>query len=72
MISENAVRERHKILAEEINDHRYRYYVLDTPVISDGEFDRLMRELEAFEEKYPDLRTPDSPTQQVAGNYMTD
>ncbi|WOP17947.1 NAD-dependent DNA ligase LigA [Raineyella sp. LH-20] len=58
-------RERHEVLAGEIVDHRHRYYVLDAPTISDGEFDALLRELEALEERYPELRTPDSPTQQV-------
>ncbi|XNL27383.1 NAD-dependent DNA ligase LigA [Longispora sp. K20-0274] len=72
MTSEQAARERHRILAEEINDHRYRYYVLNTTVITDGEFDVLLRELEGLEEKFPELRTPDSPTQQVAGSYTTE
>ncbi len=60
-------RERHKELADQIVDHRWRYYVLDQPTVSDGDFDALMRELEALEEQYPGLRTPDSPTQQVGG-----
>ncbi|WP_083937045.1 NAD-dependent DNA ligase LigA [Longispora albida] len=64
--------ERHKILADEINDHRFRYYVNDAPTISDAEFDVLLRELEGLEEKFPELRTPDSPTQQVAGSYTTE
>lgn len=58
-------RERHDHLATEIIEHRHRYYVLDRPTISDAEFDELMRELDAIEEDYPELRTPDSPTQQV-------
>ena len=65
------VRERHRELAEEINDHQYRYYVLDQPTVSDADYDRLMRELEALEEQYPALRTPDSPTQRVGGTYST-
>ncbi|WP_456244045.1 NAD-dependent DNA ligase LigA [Longispora urticae] len=72
LTSEQAARERHKILAEEINDHRYRYYVLNTTVVTDGEFDVLLRELEGLEEQFPELRTPDSPTQQVAGSYVTE
>ncbi len=67
-----AARERHAQLSEEINGHRYRYYVLDAPTVSDAEFDRLMRELEELEEEYPALRTPDSPTQQVSGHFTTD
>ncbi|MFJ8669301.1 NAD-dependent DNA ligase LigA [Streptomyces sp. NPDC093600] len=66
------VREKHADLAERIEEHRFRYYVKDQPVISDGEFDRLLRALEALEEEYPELRTPDSPTQKVAGQYETE
>ncbi|EFE66949.1 MULTISPECIES: NAD-dependent DNA ligase LigA [Streptomyces] len=65
-------REQHVQLAEQIEEHRFRYYVNDAPVISDAEFDRLLRELEALEEEYPELRTPDSPTQKVAGSYETE
>jgi len=61
------VRERHAALAEEIDGHSYRYYVLDAPTISDGEFDELMRALQALEDEYPALRTPESPTQRVGG-----
>lgn len=59
------VRERHARLAEEVDEHRHRYFVLDRPTISDGEFDELLRELESVEEQYPGLRTPESPTQRV-------
>ncbi|MBC7253715.1 MAG: NAD-dependent DNA ligase LigA [Actinobacteria bacterium] len=52
-------------LRRELNYHNYRYYVLDDPVISDEEYDRLMRELKELEERYPELVTPDSPTQRV-------
>ncbi|WP_327268218.1 NAD-dependent DNA ligase LigA [Streptomyces sp. NBC_01218] len=65
-------RERHALVAEQVEDHRFRYYVKDQPVVSDAEFDRLMRELEALEEAHPSLRTPDSPTQKVAGPYVTE
>lgn len=57
--------ERIKKLREEIHYHNYRYYILDSPVISDAEYDRLMRELIELEEKYPYLITSDSPTQRV-------
>ncbi|MFE4453758.1 NAD-dependent DNA ligase LigA [Streptomyces sp. NPDC056796] len=66
------VRERHALLAEQIEEHRFRYYVKDQPVIDDAEFDRRMRALEAIEEEHPELRTPDSPTQKVAGPYTTE
>jgi len=52
-------------LRDQIHYHNYRYYVLDDPVISDAEFDRLMQELLRLEEQYPSLVTPDSPTQRV-------
>lgn len=57
--------ERVKKLREEIEYHNYRYYVLDSPVISDAEYDALMRELRELEAMYPELITPDSPTQRV-------
>ena len=66
------IRERHSELAQEIEDHRFRYYVKDAPVVSDAEFDALMRELEGLEQQYPALRTPDSPTQKVGGTYSND
>ncbi|MBL7499813.1 NAD-dependent DNA ligase LigA [Frankia sp. CNm7] len=54
-------------LTEELDGHAYRYYVLDAPTVSDAEYDALMRELTALEERFPSLRTPDSPTQKVQG-----
>jgi DNA ligase (NAD+) len=63
--------ERHAALARELDDHAYRYYVLDAPIASDAEYDTLIRELTAIEDSYPQLRTPDSPTQKVAGSYST-
>ena len=61
--TEIAVRARQ--LHEQIEYHNYRYYALDAPVIPDAEFDRLLRELQALETQYPELVTPDSPTQRV-------
>ncbi|RKT15800.1 DNA ligase (NAD+) [Streptomyces sp. 1114.5] len=61
------VRRRHAELAQEITDHRARYYEQDAPVVSDSEFDALMRELESLEAAHPALVTPDSPTQKVGG-----
>ncbi|HTR63347.1 MAG TPA: NAD-dependent DNA ligase LigA [Candidatus Binataceae bacterium] len=52
-------------LREQINHHNYRYYILDDPEVSDAEYDKLMRQLEALENEHPELRTPDSPTQRV-------
>ncbi len=54
-------------LAEEVREHQFRYYVRDAPIITDAEFDKLLRKLEALEEAHPELRTPDSPTQLVGG-----
>ncbi|WP_069884932.1 NAD-dependent DNA ligase LigA [Streptomyces luteocolor] len=65
-------RDQHAQLAEQIEEHRFRYYVKDQPVVSDAEFDKLLRSLEALEEQYSELRTPDSPTQKVAGSYETE
>jgi DNA ligase (NAD+) len=64
MVSET-VRKKAEKLREEIEYHNTRYYVLDQPEISDAQYDRLMRELEKLEEQYPELRTPNSPTQRV-------
>jgi DNA ligase (NAD+) len=57
--------ERARELARELAYHNYRYYVLDQPVISDAEYDRLLRELQQLEERYPELAGPDSPTRRV-------
>jgi DNA ligase (NAD+) len=64
MVSET-VRKKAEKLREEIEYHNTRYYVLDQPEISDAQYDRLMRELEKLEEQYPELGTPNSPTQRV-------
>ncbi len=65
MADDTATIARVNALREQINLHNYRYYVLDSPLISDGEYDTLLRELRAIEEERPDLVTPDSPTQRV-------
>ncbi|WP_158843496.1 NAD-dependent DNA ligase LigA [Saccharothrix deserti] len=66
------VREKHAALAEVVRGHQFRYYVLDSPTVSDGEFDALLRELEALEKEHPGLATPDSPTQLVGGTFSTE
>ncbi|UVS81248.1 NAD-dependent DNA ligase LigA [Actinokineospora sp. UTMC 2448] len=66
------VRDRHAVLADELLGHQFRYYVLDAPTISDGEFDALLRELADLEERYPSLVTPESPTQRVGGTFSTE
>ena len=65
-------RERHQELSEQVEDARWRYYVLDDPTLSDSDFDVRLRELEALEDQFPELRTPDSPTQKVGGAVSTD
>ncbi|CRK58900.1 DNA ligase [Alloactinosynnema sp. L-07] len=67
-----AERERHAELAEDLLGHQFRYYVLSAPTISDGEFDVLLRELEAIEERHPSLVTPESPSQRVGGTFSTE
>ncbi len=58
-------------LRQQINHHNYRYYALDQPVVSDAEYDKLMRELSDLEEAHPELVTPDSPTQRVGAAPAT-
>ncbi len=57
-------------LREQLEHHNYRYYVLDDPEIPDSEYDRLFRELQALETQYPQLLTPESPTQRVGGKVL--
>jgi DNA ligase (NAD+) len=66
------LRQEHRVLAEEVEDARWRYYVLDDPTLDDAHFDKLMRRLEELEAEVPDLRTPDSPTQKVGGAVSTE
>ncbi|MGQ9425344.1 NAD-dependent DNA ligase LigA [Gilvimarinus sp. F26214L] len=58
-------------LREQLNDHNYRYYVLDQPDVPDAEYDRLMNELNALEAEHPQLVSPDSPTQRVGAAPAT-
>ncbi len=60
--SERAVR-----LRQEIREHQYRYYALDNPLISDQEYDKMVLELQELEARFPELVTPDSPTQRIGG-----
>ncbi|MFO7611766.1 MAG: NAD-dependent DNA ligase LigA [Clostridia bacterium] len=57
-------------LREQLNYHNYRYNVLDDPVISDMEYDRLLRELEELESRHPEMDSPDSPTRRIGGEPM--
>ena len=67
-MASEAIRKRVEKLREEIEYHNYRYYILDQPEISDAQYDRLMKELEKLEEQYPELRSPNSPTQRVGAH----
>ena len=62
-----AAAQRAEELRLEINAHNHRYYLLDDPVISDADYDRLLQELKGLEAEYPQLLTADSPTQRVGG-----
>ncbi len=71
-VADPAAREEHRTLSEQVEDARWRYYVLDAPTLSDADFDQQMRRLEELEEQFPELRTPDSPTQKVGGAVSTE
>ena len=64
---------RHRIaeLSEEIREHQFKYYVLDKPTITDGEFDKLLKELEKLERAHPEFKLPDSPSDLVGGGFAT-
>jgi DNA ligase (NAD+) len=63
---------RHAELVETIDRARFDYFLNDSPTLSDGAYDKLMRELQDLEDAHPDLRTPDSPTQTVGGTFSTE
>ena len=65
------MKERIESLTRQLNDANYRYYVLDDPKMPDFEYDRLLRELENLEAKYPELALPDSPTKRVGGEALS-
>jgi DNA ligase (NAD+) len=70
-VADDATRARASELAEEIRFHNERYHTLDDPLISDAEYDLLVRELKDLEAAHPELVTPESPTQQVGGAPLT-
>ena len=59
------VSETIKSLRGKINNHNYQYYVLYNPIISDSEYDKLLKDLELIEKKYPEFIIPESPTQRI-------
>lgn len=71
--AEADLRRRWQELADEVRSHQFRYYVRDAPIITDAEFDKLLRDLQTLEDQHPELRAPDSPTQLVGGaGFATD
>ena len=64
-------RQRIAELTEELRDHIFRYYVLDKPIITDAQFDKLLRELAELEKAHPELRADDSPTLGIGGGFST-
>ncbi len=71
MTASAAIRKKVESLREQIRYHNYRYHALDDPEVPDAEYDRLVRELEAYEEEHPEIVTPDSPTQRVGSAPMS-
>ncbi len=69
-MNKNEVKKNIQKLRDELNYHNYKYYVENNPVISDYEYDMLLKKLEALESQFPDLITPDSPTQRVGGEPL--
>jgi DNA ligase (NAD+) len=69
-MNKNEAKKQIKKLREEINYHNYKYYVENNPVVSDYEYDMLLKKLETLEAQFPDLITPDSPTQRVGGEPL--
>jgi DNA ligase (NAD+) len=67
-----ADRDEHQTLAQEIEDARWRYFVLDEPTLSDADYDVKWRRINELEEQFPELQTPDSPTQKVGGTFSTE
>ena len=65
------IRHRIQTLCDEIRDHQFKYYVLDKPTITDGEFDALLKELGKLEAAHPEFKLPDSPTEVVGGGFAT-
>lgn len=70
-MNKETAKSRVDALQQQLHHANYRYYVLDDPEISDAEYDRLLRELQSLEQEFPELQTPDSPTQRVGAKPLT-
>ncbi|MGE3800032.1 MAG: NAD-dependent DNA ligase LigA, partial [Candidatus Kapaibacterium sp.] len=68
----SSLSERARLLREQLQEHNYRYYVLNDPAISDREFDAMLEELQELERQYPELITIDSPTQRVGSDLSNE
>ena len=64
----NTVKERIEALRKALHDHNHRYYILDNPIISDYEFDQLLKQLQDLEAQFPEYYNANSPTQRVGGD----
>ncbi len=71
-MDKSKIKSRIEQLVRDINEHNYKYYILAHPVISDYDFDLLLKELEKLEKDYPEFVQPDSPTQRVGGDITKD
>ena len=71
MTDKSQAARRAALLRKQIDEANYRYYVLDNPTLSDAEYDRLLRELQNLEARFPDLVTPESPTQRIGAAPLT-
>jgi DNA ligase (NAD+) len=71
-LDETAARHRWADLVAQVREHQFAYYLRDAPTVSDAEYDALLRRLTALEDRFPGLRTPDSPTQTVGGTFSTE
>ena len=69
-MEKEAAKQRIKVLTKELKEHNYRYYVLSQPLITDYEFDALLKELENLEKDYPEFAAEDSPTKRVGGDIV--
>ena len=69
-MTDRAILQKIEELRNSLEEHNYRYYVLDSPIISDAQFDNLFRELQQLEKEHPELITPQSPTQRVGAKPL--
>ena len=71
-VDDGDLRAQWTALADEVREHQFRYYVKDSPTITDGEFDELLKRLQRLEDEHPELAVADSPTKLVGGGFATE